>query len=264
MILALLFLAGQPITFQEHLRLGQDYLDRNEAGRAATEFETAVHLKPDSAAAQYHLGVALRLWGDAEGSERALRESLRLQPQFPEAYFVLGLVLGDRVGSESTGLAAFENAVRQKPDFADAHFNIGIIHWKNGEFSAALPSFRKAAEGRPGCSECRFRLGQTLARMGNTVEAILELEAAAKLDAANEASRVALAQLCRKLGDDAKAAEWADAARQIRSQAATGDRDRGGLEFRQGKTALDENRLDVAFRHFTDSLKTPFDEVRVL
>jgi Flp pilus assembly protein TadD len=96
-------LAGQLTALDQRLRLGQYYLDRKDAGRAATEFEAAVNLKPDSAAAQYELGVALRLWGDPDGAEKALREALRLQPRFPEAHFVLGLALGDRVGSESRG-----------------------------------------------------------------------------------------------------------------------------------------------------------------
>src|ERR1700730_3241595 len=124
-MLALFLFAAQLVNFAEHLRLGQSYLEHKQPGRAATEFEVAVGLQPDSAAAYYNLGAALRLWGDPQGSEKALREALRLQPQFPEAHFVLGLVLGDRVGYESKGLAEFEAAAAQNPSYADAHFNIG-------------------------------------------------------------------------------------------------------------------------------------------
>src|SRR5262249_28172835 len=135
---ALLFFAAQLTALDQHMRLGQYHLQRADAGRAATEFETAAKLKPDSAPAHYNLGVALRLWGDPQGAEKALREALRIQPRFPEAHFVLGLVLGDRVGSESRGLAEFEMAVAQNPKFADAHFNIGIVHWKQDEVEPAI------------------------------------------------------------------------------------------------------------------------------
>src|SRR5205807_235496 len=114
-MLALFLFAAQLVSFDERLRLGQYYLEHKQVGRAATEFEAAAALQPDSAAAYYNLGVALRLWGDAQGAEKALREAFRLQPRFPEAHFVLGLTLGDRVGSESAGLAEFEAAIAQNP-----------------------------------------------------------------------------------------------------------------------------------------------------
>src|SRR5437588_5629587 len=102
-MLLLLFLAAQSTVLDQHMRVGQYYLDRKEAGRAATEFEAEVKVRPRSATAQYYLGVSLRLWGDSDGAEQALRQALQLQPEFAEAHFVLGLVLGDRVGSESKG-----------------------------------------------------------------------------------------------------------------------------------------------------------------
>jgi tetratricopeptide (TPR) repeat protein len=163
-MLVLFLFAAQLVSFDEHLRVGQYYLEHKQAGRAANEFEVAIALQPDSAAAYYNLGAALRLWGDPQGAGRALREALRLQPQFPEAHFVLGLVLGDRVGYESMGLAEFEAAAAQNPFYAEAHFNIGIIRWKNGEVDAAVESFRKAASGQPDKPEFRFRLGQALFR----------------------------------------------------------------------------------------------------
>src|SRR6516162_2271183 len=106
-ILLLLFLADSSNPDQ-HTRLGRYYLDHKEVGRAVTEFEKVVNIQPNSATAQYNLGVALRLWGDLDGAEQALRQALRLQSQFPEAHFALGLVLGDHVGSESKGLLEFE------------------------------------------------------------------------------------------------------------------------------------------------------------
>src|SRR5882724_5022724 len=184
-MLALFFFAAQLVSFDEHLRLGQYYLEHKRAGRAATEFEVAARLQPDSAAAYYNLGAALRLWGDPQGAEKALHEALRLQPRFPEAHFVLGLVLGDRVGYESMGLAEFEAAVAQDPSYADAHFNIGIIRWKRAEVEAAIESFRKAAASRPDNPAFRFRLGQALAQAGNMAQGVDELKRAVQLDPAN-------------------------------------------------------------------------------
>jgi len=229
-------------------------LERKDAGRAATEFEAAITLKPDSAAAHYEFGMALRLWGDPDGAEKALRYALRLQPQFPEAHFVLGLVLGDRVGKESRGLAEFEAAVAQKPDFADAHFNIGIIAWKNDESVAALRAFQKAVAGRPQSAEFRFRLGQALVRAEKLAEAAEEFERAASLDLVHEPARIQLAQLYRRMGEDAKAASAAADVRRIRAQAPSVDRDRGGLLYRQGKMALESNQVNQAIGYLKEAL----------
>lgn len=245
------------------MRLGQYYLDRKEAGRAATEFEAAVKRQPRSATTQYYLGVSLRLWGDPDGAEQALRRALQLQPEFPEAHFVLGLVLGDRVGLESQGLAEFEAAVAQKPDFADAHFNIGIIRGKQGDSAVAARSFRQAVSARPDSAEFHFRLGQALGRLEQLDEAAAELETAVKLDPLHKAAYYQLAQIERKRGQYGKAAEAAAGVKRVQEQAATVDRDRAALEFRQGKMALERGDLETSIAHLTAALKTPFDEADV-
>ena len=99
--IAALSLAQEPAsTFEGHLSLGQYFLENNAAGRAVSEFEAAVRLAPERAEAHYNLGNALRLWGDAKGAEEALGRALEIQPRFPEAHFVLGLLFGDQVGSD--------------------------------------------------------------------------------------------------------------------------------------------------------------------
>jgi tetratricopeptide (TPR) repeat protein len=262
-VLALLFFAAQLVSFDDHLRLGQYYLEHKQAGRAATEFEVAVGLQPDSAAAHYNLGAALRLWGDPQGAEKALREALRLQPQLPEAHFVLGLVFGDRVGYESMGLAEFEAAVAQNPSYADAHFNIGIIRWKNGEVDAAIESFRKAASGRPDQPQYHFRLGQALVREGDMEHAVAELKRAVQLDAANQSAWYQLSQAYRRLGDEGRASQAAAEVKSLRERASSVDRDRSGLAYREGKAALERGDLDAAIEHLTRALKAPFDEARI-
>jgi tetratricopeptide (TPR) repeat protein len=262
-MLALLFFAAQLANFADHLGLGQYYLEHRQAGRAANEFEAAAALQPNSTAAYYHLGAALRLWGDPAGAERALHEALRLQPRFPEAHFELGLVLGDRVGSEDLGLAEFETAVAQNPSYADAHFNIGIIRWKRDDAQGAIESFRKAVSGRPDSAEFCFRLGQALVRAGDTSEGVAALRRAVQLDAANQAAWYQLSIAYRTLGEEALASEAAATVKRLRERAASVDRDRSGLAYREGKAALERSDLNQAIERFTRALESPFDEARI-
>jgi tetratricopeptide (TPR) repeat protein len=270
MLVLILLLAAQvgqqalPVidAFDRHMRLGQYYLDGKDSGRAASEFEAATRLDLRSAAARYSLGVALRLWGDPQGAERALREALRLQPRFPEAHFVLGLVLGDRVGSESLGLAEFEAAVAQNPSFGDAHFNIGVIHWKQNEAGRAVAAFRKATAARPNVPEYHFRLGQALARAGHLKEAVGELQRAVELDPDHKPAQYQLSATYSELGEEGKAAAATDALRRARARADSLARDQAGLQYRQGMSALERGQLDEAIEYFQRALKAPFDEAR--
>ncbi len=81
--------------FDRHLRAGQYFLEKKQYGRAVSEFESAVGLEPGHAESHYDLGNALRLWGDTDGAGQALRRAIGLRPDFPEAHFAFGLVLGD-------------------------------------------------------------------------------------------------------------------------------------------------------------------------
>jgi tetratricopeptide (TPR) repeat protein len=83
------------------------------------------------------------------------------------------------------------------------------------------------------------------------------------LDPANEAARVQLAQVYRKLGQADKAAEAAAAVKRLHTQTASVDRDRTGLEYRQGRTALERGRLSEAIVHLREALKGPADEAQI-
>src|SRR5262249_32015992 len=137
------------LLFDRRLRTGQYFLEKKQYGRAVSEFESAVSLAPDRAEGYYNLGSALRLWGELDGAQRGLRKAIGLRPQFPEAHCALGWALGDQVGAEREGLAEFEEAVSQQPSYSEAHFNIGIVHWKANETDAAIIAFRRAVELNP-------------------------------------------------------------------------------------------------------------------
>src|SRR6266545_5263604 len=112
---SVIVLAASSVALGTHLELGRFYLERHDPGHAVAELEAALKERPASAAVHYNLGAALRLWGDLKGAEHELSEALRIQPSFPEAHFVLGLVYGDRPGAQKLGLEEFEAAVAQNP-----------------------------------------------------------------------------------------------------------------------------------------------------
>ncbi|MDA1313808.1 MAG: tetratricopeptide repeat protein [Acidobacteria bacterium] len=259
-------LPQEPVpTVEAHLRLGQYFLENNAAGRAVSEFEAAAGLAPERADAHYNLGNALRLWGDASGAEKRLREALDIQPHFPEAHFVLGLLLGNRVGSEHLGLSEFEAAIAQKLDYAEAHFNIGIIHWKTDEAERALKAFRRAVKANPQSAEYRVRLGQTLARLNQGAEAITELKRAAALNPDSFEAHYQLGRTLLKQGEDKEAAHrHIEIAKRLKEKGQTAvEGDQSYLSYRQGLSALEQGRFQDAINLLTAALDGAHSESAV-
>lgn len=251
-------------SYGTRVRTGQDLIDKKRYGQAITEFEAALRLEPSNPEAYYNLGNALRLWGDSAGSERALLQAVTLQPQFPRAYFALGLVHGDRVGEERRGLAYFQKAVAQDPTYAAAHFNIGMVHWKAGELESAIHAFGRASSLKPDSGLYRLRLGQALARAGEDENAALNLEEAVRLDPGDFQARYQFALLLRKQGHTKRAAEHFAAAERLKASAAiTVGADQSNLAYRQGMALLEQGRLDQAIVRLTDALAAPHNERNV-
>lgn len=256
--IAALSLAQEPASdFEGHLRLGRYFLENDVTGRAVSEFEAAVRLAPERAEAHYNLGNALRLWGDAPGAEKALRKALEIQPRFPETHFVLGLLFGDRVGSEHLGLSEFEAAIAQKPSYAEAHFNIGIIHWKAGETERALAAFRRAAKENPESAEYRVRLAQTLAQLDQVMEAIAELKRAVALNPDSFETHYQLGRTLLKQNENKKAAQrHLEIAKRLKQEGRTAvASDQSYLSYQQGLSALEQGRFQEAIDLLTAALE---------
>ncbi len=83
----------------------------------------------------------------------------------------------------------FEEAVRLKPDFADALFNIGLVQQSQGEHPAALAAFLKVASLAPGDAEARFQAARELAAIGDFRNALGQVDEALRLDPDNPSFR---------------------------------------------------------------------------
>ena len=54
----------------------------------------------------------------------AYQQAIRLKPDRAEAYYNLGVTYGD-LGRRHEEIAAYQQAIRLKPDYAAAHNNLG-------------------------------------------------------------------------------------------------------------------------------------------
>jgi tetratricopeptide (TPR) repeat protein len=81
-------------------------------------------------------------------AEDSLRRAVQADPTAHAAWFALGLTCQD-LDDEAGAAAAFQAALDQRPDLAEAAVNLGIARQRLGDMPAALQAYRTAVRIRP-------------------------------------------------------------------------------------------------------------------
>ena len=128
----------------------------------------------------------LKQQGKPDEAVKALREAIRLAPDFAGAHTTLAAVLrqlGDAQGAAAESRAGVELAKRST-DLQAAVFatNSGKRLRATGDLDNAVTQFRAALAVAPDYAPAHFELGLTLQQQGKKEEARRELEKAASLD----------------------------------------------------------------------------------
>jgi tetratricopeptide (TPR) repeat protein len=119
-------LAGNPSCFLCLNNLGMIALQNGRVGEAATRFNAAVQIAPESAEAQSNLaGVLVERGAIAEGIDH-YQLALRSAPRNVITRTNLGIALV-RAGRLSEAATQFQEALRVMPDYAPARHNLAIL-----------------------------------------------------------------------------------------------------------------------------------------
>ena len=86
------------------------------------------------------LGVALFSQGNFEAALGECLQALRLRPDFAEAHNNAGIVLHSQ-GEFAEAMAHYDHALLLQPDFAEAHWNRALLRLLHGDFTAGWPEY---------------------------------------------------------------------------------------------------------------------------
>src|SRR6516225_6956010 len=89
-----------------------------------------------SAVTHCNLGTALFHLGKREGAVAAYQEALRIKPDYAKAHGCLGTALHDQ-GKHEAAVAAYRAALRINPDDAATHCNLGTALTQLGKLDEA-------------------------------------------------------------------------------------------------------------------------------
>ena len=120
---------------------------------------------------------------DWDAAIAALRQAVASGPKQPESHQaqnLLGLMLGRKGAPGDDVLAALRAAIRIRPDYAEAHNNLGLVLIQSGKDEEGIAALREAVRLAPTYAEARTNLGAALTPT-DTEAAIKELEEAVRL-----------------------------------------------------------------------------------
>jgi len=124
--------------------------------------------------------------GDLLNTEQLCRDLLRHYPQSEILHDLLGVTLFT-AGRNTEALSCYEQALKCKPGYADAHHNIGLLMKSSGRDAEAISSFKRAVELDPEFFDAMNNLSVVLQDQQRTDEALQYLSRASKLAPDNAA-----------------------------------------------------------------------------
>ncbi len=137
-------------------------LDSGDIPGAMRFIESLIQDNPNDIEAYNLLAIAYRLKGDFEKAMSVLKKSLKLDPDYPDTHYHLGLLhyeKGDYIKAIEEFYKAIENYLPKEKNWkSDAYAALGEAFYKLGMLENAIKSWRKALEIYPKNRRAKYYL----------------------------------------------------------------------------------------------------------
>lgn len=151
--------------------IGNCYLAQWKMKSASEAYVKAAAINPRLKGLWYLKAYADRRRNAREESIAAARRAIEIDPNFAEAYIVLGQSLGMSSKDTKGALEAYRTAYKLRPDMVEAAEEFGSSLRYHGDKKGAEEVYRRALKLDPNGMACRFLLGRLLVEEGRLVEA---------------------------------------------------------------------------------------------
>jgi tetratricopeptide (TPR) repeat protein len=118
--------------------------------------------------------------GDYKNAIADYNQAIKLKPDYAEAYYNRGLTYNYQ-GNYTAAIADYNQAIKLKPDYAEAYNNRGLAYADQGNYTEAIADYNQAIKLKPDYAKVYNNRGLAYADQGNYTEAIADLTQAIKL-----------------------------------------------------------------------------------
>ena len=139
----------------------------------------SIRLKPD-AASYSNRGIAHDNLGQYQRAIEDYREAIRLKPDYAEAYNNRGAAYHN-LGQKQRAIEDYNEAIRLKPDHADAYYNRGITYRELGQYQLAIEDYNEAIRLKPDAVDAYYNRGIAYYNLGQKQRAIEDYNEAIRL-----------------------------------------------------------------------------------
>ncbi len=119
-----------------------------------------------------------------EEAESIFRQVIKIDPNNAEAYYNLGIALGQQRKLEEA-VANFQQVIKLNPNNAEAYTNLGILLVLQWKLKEGIAKIQQAIEIDPNNAEAYNHLGLALQQQGKLEEAISNYQQAIDIDSDN-------------------------------------------------------------------------------
>ncbi len=147
-----------------------DLMRANRLEEAKALCEEAAHAE-NNPGAWCLLGVIHGMLNNLAEAEQCLRTAVRLRPDYAEAHYNLGIALATERRLDDA-IAALRETVRLMPEHAEAHMRLGAALAASGQPEAAAESFHRTIHLKPDHPAAYAYLGNVCAGLGKMEEAV--------------------------------------------------------------------------------------------
>jgi tetratricopeptide (TPR) repeat protein len=202
-----------------HNGLGDAFFLKGSVDEAIAQFQKALEIQPNYADAHYNLGIALRQKGGLDEAITHYQQALQIKPDYAEAHNSLGDALFQK-GSVDEAIVQFQKVLEIQPNYVDAHYNLGVALAQKGRLDEAIAQYQKAVQIKPDYAEAHNNLGYALLQKGRMGEAITQYQKALEIkpgfpEALNNLAWALAAAPQASLRNGSKAVELAEQANQL-------------------------------------------------
>jgi tetratricopeptide (TPR) repeat protein/tRNA A-37 threonylcarbamoyl transferase component Bud32 len=176
---------------EAYWRRYQDSRDAKWATEARDAINEALRLQPDDAGVRISLAAIYRGMGRQADAIEELRRVTQTHPNADDAHKLLGQALIE-VGQLEPGLAAIKDAVRLRPQYWAHHFVLGSSLYAAGRYREALPAFQRVVELQPDNAWGYQMLGTSYHALEDTANAQRYYETAIRLGNAKAHSNLGI------------------------------------------------------------------------